>query len=177
MKGFFGISAYYALFILTIASLGMQPTTLQKLVPDDCQSLPLEGRYVWIPNSVSQVFDESTINLHFSTIKGNQINIWGEVQNGKISPLHCGRSNNYDYEVWMSDLNAIELATSDKPITTFQNLRRQGQIRIEANGEKNQQRLDAASVLENRDNEAVPQSIQDFFGSIHTADILLFLIS
>ena len=172
MKGFFDLFIYYTIVIVALASLSGQSIMLEKALPDSCSDLPLEGRYVWLPKSVGEVFDGSTINLHFSTIRG-KIDVWGKVQNGRIAPLRCGRSQNYDYEIWMSDVDAISLATSDEPISTFQQLRRGGRIEVDANGEENERRLEDAEALENEDDEPVPGTIQGFFGAFGTANLLI----
>lgn len=173
MKGFFDISIYYAIAIISLTIL--TSSHYLDLIPDSCDQIPLEGKYIWLPNSVSEIFEDSIINLHFNTMRGNEISLYGYVSGQKIQNMKCGRSQNYDYEVWMSDLNAIALATSNKPITTFQQLRREGQIKVKANGEENKQRLNDADILETQDDEAVPGSIQNFFKSIRTANILLIL--
>jgi hypothetical protein len=172
MKGFFGgESAYYAVAMLSLAYMA----TGGSLIPSSCGQIPLEGKYIWLPESVSQVFDGSIVNLHFGTMQGNEISLFGYVSGQKIQNMECGRSQNYDYEVWMSDVNAISLAISDKPISTFQKLRRSGEIKVEARGEENQKRLDDAAALEKEDNEPVPATIRRFFEGVRTANALAFL--
>ena len=172
MKGFFeGASAYFAVAMLSLAFMA----TGSSIIPSSCAQIPLEGKYIWLPSLVSQMFDGSTVNLHFNTMQGNEISLHGYVSGQKIQNMECGRASNYDYEVWMSDFNAISLATSKNPISTFQKLRREGEIKVDANGEENEKRLEDAAVLEDEDDEPVPQSIRLFFESLHTTNLLVFL--
>jgi len=63
----------------------------------------------------------------------------------------------------MSDVTALQLATSTKPVTTFVTLWRSGQIKVQPNGEENKRKLSYADQLVAQDNEPVPEWIRNFF--------------
>jgi PHP family Zn ribbon phosphoesterase len=98
-------------------------------------------------------------------INGHNITMNGVVAKGGIYDLHCGMIEDYDYEIWMSDLSALQLATSTKPTTTFVTMWRTGQIKIHPNGTGNAQKLAYADQLVAQDNEAVPLWIRQMFGA------------
>ncbi len=97
-------------------------------------------------------------------INGKEITTSGIVETQSINHLICKIPSNYDYEVWMSDVNALELATSTQPISTFVRLRKTGQIKLNANGKENEKLLAYEKQLLAKDNEPVPEWIREMFG-------------
>jgi hypothetical protein len=132
--------------------------------PTSCDEFIMRNSFIWLPEKVSDVFYGKKVILHFSMINGNNITVNGVVSESEITDLHCGRSADYDYEIWMSDLNALELATSTKPVTTFVRLWRSGQIKIKPNGSENELLLSKADLLLSQDDEPVPEWIRNIFG-------------
>jgi hypothetical protein len=156
------------ILILLIGSIAAGTIVLSELykqiAPKSCDDFKaVENGYIWLPKSVSDIFKGAQVNLHFKMVNGNEISVNGIVEESKISRLECGRSSNYDFEIWMSDRDALELTVSDKPVTTFVTLWRKGNIRINANGIENEQKLAYADQLVAKDNEPVPDSIQKLF--------------
>jgi hypothetical protein len=119
--------------------------------------------YIWLPARVSDLFLGGKVNLHFSMPNGNRYDIYGTVQDQEISGLHCGASAEYDYDVSMGYMDALHLATSTKPVTTFVGLWRSGNIILEANGQENQEKLDNTGLLVSTDDEPVPEPIRSLF--------------
>ncbi|MBN2121762.1 hypothetical protein JW721_01740 [Candidatus Micrarchaeota archaeon] len=122
--------------------------------------------FIWLPESVSSLFLGDRVLLHFmSSLGSGELVISGVVSKGEIGDLSCGAAYDYDFEVWMSDANALELATSQKPVTTFLNLWKKGEIRLIPNGEENGRKLLDALEDEsvNSDSEAVPRWIRELF--------------
>lgn len=132
--------------------------------PKSCEEFVGRNSFIWLPEKVSDVFYGDIIILHFSMINGNNITIHGVVADSEITSLRCGRTSDYDFEVWMSDINAMELATSTKPVTTFVRLWRTGEIKIEPNGKENEMKLEYADQLMAQDDEPVPEWIRSIFG-------------
>jgi len=160
------ISIAFALFLLigAIAISAVGVTELYKqIAPKSCEEFKQVG-YIWLPKDVSKVFLNDTILLHFSMINGKTVTVAGMVSDGKISELSCLPASAHDFEVSMSDINALELATSMKPISTFVRLWRTGSILIEPNGKENQVKLAYADQLMTNDSEPVPEFIRNIFG-------------
>ncbi len=135
-----------------------------KNVPSSCADFTGRNYFIWLPEKVSDVLYGDVVILHFSMIDGNSITIHGVVEDSAIARLRCGRTPDYDFEVWMSDINALGLATSVKPTTTFVRLWRTGEIRIEPSGKENEMKLAYADQLVAQDNEPVPEWIRELFG-------------
>jgi hypothetical protein len=163
MKKIYALLGIALLLIGTVAVGTITVNELyKKVAPTTCEEFLSVG-YIWLPKDVSNIFMEDRIVLHFSMINGNEITVYGTVKSGAISKLQCDPFSNHDFEVWMSDLNALELATSEKPITTFVTLWRNDQIRLKANGKDNEKKLAYADQLVARDNEPVPVRIRNIF--------------
>ncbi|VVC02542.1 Uncharacterised protein [Candidatus Bilamarchaeum dharawalense] len=160
----------YLFLILAILTIGSVVSSIAVTeyylthIPSSCeQTISSDDEFIWLPTKVSDLFLSDRIILHFSFINGENIVINGEVLPNKITHLKCGSTVDYDYEVWMSDINALELATSTKPTTTFVRLWRTGEIRIIANGSENEQKLSHADMLVAQDYEPVPVWIRNLF--------------
>jgi hypothetical protein len=165
MKKAFIFLALAALLIGSVV-VGTIAVTEQykEIAPSSCEGFVSRNSYIWLPRAVSDVFDGDMVILHFSMVNGNEITVNGMVYRGAIVGLECGRTEDYDFEVWMSDLNALELATSEKPVTTYVRLWRSGEIRMEANGPENEMKLTYADMLLAQDDEPVPEWIRLMFG-------------
>jgi len=135
----------------------------KKHAPESCEEFLEVNHFIWLPSAVSDVFEGDIVNLHFSMINGHEISFSGVVERNSIVDLECGRSTHYDFEVWMSDFNALQLATSLEPTKTFVMLWRSGEIRMHANGPENEDKLNRADELVEND-EPVPGWIRDIFG-------------
>ncbi|VVB57541.1 Uncharacterised protein [uncultured archaeon] len=131
-----------------------------------CNDSMLQGRYIWLPDEVAALFGNSEINLQFNSFWGSPIQVWGRVQGGKIGGLHCGASGRADYDVSMGVSEALSLATSDKPVQAFLLMEREGRISVVARGGANAQKLAAARAQAAGNTQAVPQSMQDYFGTV-----------
>lgn len=123
-------------FVLLIGSIGLASIKVSqdyaKLAPTACNQTYMKQHklYIWLPGQVSDVFYERRINLQFNMINGNTILVNGIVDNDRITQLKCGSSTDYDFNVTMSDLDALKLATSTTPILEFRNLMKAGSIKI-----------------------------------------------
>jgi hypothetical protein len=153
--------------LLLVGTIAIGTITVNELykntAPSSCKEFVYRNSFIWLPEKVSEIFIEDRIILHFSMLNGEDITVNGIVKKGRISELQCEPFAHHDFEVWMGDLNALELATSEKPITTFVKLWRRGQIKLEANGEDNQKKLEYADQLVGKDNEPVPEWIRNIF--------------
>jgi len=149
-----------ALLIGSVSAITLNELYKQS-APKTCKEY--QGSYIWLPEKVSDIMHGSTVNLHFYMFDGNEIIFNGIVKDSAITNLKCGRTDDYDFEVWMSDVNALQLATSDKPVTTFITLWRNGEIRFEANGKENEMKLAYADQLMAQDDEPVPEWIKQIF--------------
>ncbi|MFH2101389.1 MAG: hypothetical protein ABII71_04875 [Candidatus Micrarchaeota archaeon] len=159
--------AIAALFIGSVAAGTIAASELYlENVPGSCQELDVENGYIWLPGKVSDLFSGKLLILHFALISGNEVTVSGTVGQGGIYGLECGETENADYEIRMSDLNAIELATSTRPVMTFVRLWRQGQIELEPHGEDNGRLLLQEGRLMAQDDEPVPESIRVMFGQL-----------
>ena len=127
-----------------------------------CDAFTSGNKFIWLPSAVSEHFDGAQLTLHFSTFAGNNFTVYGEVTKEAIYPLTCEETKEADFEVWMSDWNALQLATSQEPTETFVKLWRSGEITLVANGEENQEKLEATQELVNQD-EPVPEYIRSIF--------------
>lgn len=149
------------IFFLLVGSTlsGLVVNELYKTIVDrlECK----EGGYIWLPKKVSELFYGDTLNLHFFLLDGRQIHSYGVVSEGKISNLKCGSTSDYDFDISMTDINAIELSISDKPVTTFVHLWRAGQIKVKSSNLANEEKLDYADQMVAFDNEPVPENIQN----------------
>jgi hypothetical protein len=153
-----------ALLIGSVMGGGIVLNELYKVIaPDTCEDFLRLSDYIWLPGSVSDLFLGDIVILHFSMHDDNVITGHGTVSEGMITDLGCGRADVHDFEVWMSDANALQLATSEKPITTFVALWRRGDIRIEASSVENEMKLAHADMLMAKDDEPVPEGIRDAF--------------
>jgi len=152
---------------LLIGSTMVGVITLNELykntAPKSCEEFLACSNFIWLPKNVSNLLYGDRINLHFHMVNGHEISVNGIVEKGAIKHLKCGRAADYDFEVWMSDVNAIQLATSTKPITTFVTLWRAGQIKVQPNGKENERKLAYADQLVAQDNEPVPEWIRNIF--------------
>jgi hypothetical protein len=135
----------------------------KEVVPHTCEGLLEVASYIWLPESVSDLFMDDEVILHMRMYEGTEVTGHGLVRQGKLTEFGCGRTESYDFEIWMSDVNAMQLATSEKPITTFVTLWRRGEIRVEANGTENEMKLANADMLVAQDDEPVPEAIRDAF--------------
>jgi hypothetical protein len=164
MRNGYVFIALAALLIGSVVAGGIVLSEVYKeAAPDTCEEFRAMSGYIWLPQSVSDIFLGDRVILHFSMHNGNEITGHGIVKHGMITDLECESPENYDFEVWMSDVNALQLATSEKPISTFVQLWRKGEIRIEANGPKNEMKLTYADMLVAQDDEPVPERIRDLF--------------
>jgi len=136
----------------------------KKDAPSTCDAVLTQINYVWLPESITNITMGKNINLHFAMINGDEISYTGVVGKGALRNLRCGRSEDYDFEVWMDDASAFQLATSIKPITDAVRLWRSGKITIKANGAENEKVLGYADRLVAQDNEPVPGPIRSAFG-------------
>ena len=164
MKKIYALLIVVFLLVGTIAVASIKVNEFyRKYAPTTCEEALVIG-YIWLPEDVSGLFMNDSVILHFSMLNGNEITGYGIVKKGRIGDLRCEPYPHHDYEVWMSDLNALELATSEKPITTFVRLWRSGQIRMKANGQENEMKLAYADQLVAQDQEPVPEGIRKMFG-------------
>jgi len=128
----------------------------------NCPAFTGDNKFIWLPTAVSEHFEGDSVALHFSTLQGNKFTVYGTVWENAIYPLSCKEKENLDFEVSMSDWNALTLATSLKPTETFVKLWRMGEITIAPHGEENEQKLEAADELIEQD-EPVPEAIRNIF--------------
>ncbi|MCX8194810.1 MAG: hypothetical protein N3G22_01755 [Candidatus Micrarchaeota archaeon] len=120
--------------------------------------------YIWLPKSVSSYFEGERINLEFIMPHGGILKINGVVKPGEIGELRCGNPYEHSYFVSMTWREALELATSDKPITTFMRLKNSGKIIVSPKGiDKFEKLLAAQQTLVEDDGEPVPQHVQEQF--------------
>lgn len=126
--------------------------------------------HIWLPKSVTAYFSEETINLEFLMPQGNVLAVTGRVGRSGIGDLRCGSSREHGYFVSMTWREAVLLATSNTPITTFQQLRGQGKIMVVPNGiDKMQKLAEAEGTLPMDDGQPVPSGIQGDFGKYKSA--------
>ncbi len=157
-------------YCITIAAAAMavssvDATPLQGL----CNDSALNGSYIWLPQSVSDNFYGARINLHFYIgNESNDLAINGVVGNHGIRQLRCGRAPGYDYETSMKVIDAFELATSDTPIKVYVTKWRTGDIKLEANGKKNEMKLSIADNLVTSENEPVPGGIKSYIQEVYS---------
>ncbi len=130
--------------------------------PRTCEDFLGVG-YIWLPQSVSSLFMNDNLILHFSMANGNNITVYGDVQDHGIYDLSCSQSSPPDAEVWMDDYTAISLATSTKPITTFVEGWRSGRIVLNAYNKETESKLGKADQLVASDDESVPPMIRALF--------------
>ncbi len=156
----------YIALLLSILTFGSLITTTffvndfyNKISYENCNQYFLNQHYIWLPKTVSDIFHNDKINLYFRLSNGKISIINGIVKDHGIYSLNCG-SNNADFDVYMSDLNALELATSTKPITTFVRLWENDEITIRAT---NSSKLQYSEQLLQNDHEPVPEDIRNFF--------------
>jgi hypothetical protein len=164
MKKIYALLGIVLLLVGTVAVGTITVNELyKKVAPSSCEEFVYSSSFIWLPDKVSEIFMNDKVIIHFSMINGKGISVNGIVKKGRISQLQCEPFPGHDFEVWMSDLNALELGTSEKPITTFVRLWRNGQIELVAYGEENEKKLAYADQLVARDNEPVPEWIRNFF--------------
>ncbi len=130
--------------------------------PHTCEAF-IHAGYIWLPQSVSSLFMDDSIILHFTTIYDDHITVYGIVNDHGIFDLSCKAFLKPDAEVSMSDLMAIELATSTKPITTFVTGWRNGRIEIKTYNLATQKKLAYGDQLMANDFEPVPPVIRAIF--------------
>ena len=163
----FILKVHHALLLIVILFTGTVAVggvaLLENHPLQSCESFTAKNNFIWLPSAVSGHFEEDNLLLHFSTIQGNEFTVYGQVAENAIYPLSCEEKEEPDFEVWMSDIHALQLATSTEPTETFVNLWRSGEIQLEANGKENQKKLEAIDSLLNED-EPVPKWIRDMFG-------------
>jgi hypothetical protein len=135
----------------------------KRVAPRTCQEFKDDFGLIWLPKKVSDFFKGDHILLHFSMINGENITVGGTVYDNEIGSLVCPDYARPDFEVWMSDREALALATSSRPVTTFVDFYKGGQIRIKAYGEDNQKKLAEGEKLAAEDDEPVPQYLRDVF--------------
>ncbi|MBI5227232.1 hypothetical protein HY988_01470 [Candidatus Micrarchaeota archaeon] len=164
MRTQFVLFILIAIFLIGSVAIGMMLNDFYKAnAPRTCEDFIQVG-YVWLPESVSRIFMNDSVILHFSTINNDQITAYGIVRDHGIFDLGCQPIRNPDAEVSMSDLTAIELATSAKPITTFVIRWRAGKIRIKTYNSETERKLAYADQLLATDYEPVPPLIRAMFG-------------
>jgi len=145
---------------VAIAAFGVNQF-YRNVAPSSCEELHLgNDSSVWLPQKVSDAFMGDKVIFHFAMVNGNEITFSGVVEKGGIAQLRCGTIPDYDYEIWMSDANALELATSTKPVTTGAKLWRSGQIRIKAGSPENEKKFAYADQLVAEDDEPVPEWVR-----------------
>lgn len=167
---------YVALIVIAIlAGTAIAGTSVASMYHDmfsnaNCEEYNTGHGFIWLPRSVSDIFQGDTVIIHFVSMTNDELVVNGKVVSGAIYPIKCGRADDYDYELWMGVWNAFELATSEKPVTTFVRLWRSGQITIIPNGEENALKLLEAEENENvrEDAEPVPQYIREGFEELAT---------
>lgn len=154
----------YAILAGFIAILLVGAITLETKMQEICDDLnKTEGNFIWLPRSVSNFFYNEKINLDFEVARGLNLIINGIVKEQRITDIKCGIAEDYGYWVSMSDRNAIKLATSDKPITTFVRLWKTDEINVKPkNVEKEVKLREAETLLTKNDNEPVPDEIQKY---------------
>ncbi len=170
-NGHYPIIGAIVLLLVLIGSIGLAAVKLTdeyvRMAPTACSDAFISNAnpYVWLPRSVSGVFYGQTINLHFDMVNGYRIDFYGVVHDGKLQNLKCGSTVDYDFDVTMSDLEALRLATSSRPIASFRDSWQGGSIQMKARDPKWQQesleRL--AETLTSGSEEPVPEDIQSFF--------------
>jgi hypothetical protein len=157
--------------ILVIILIGSVTTTALALTeyykanaPETCHEALGVG-YIWLPESISNLFMGDNVVLHFSMVNGKNITVYGAIADHGIYDLRCSPLDvEYDADVWMSDETAIYLATSTTPITTFVTNWRNGKIIIETHNQETEEKLSMADELVANDFEPVPISIRIVFG-------------
>jgi len=157
----FEILAIMLIVLVGTVAVGI---TLETKLQELCNDLDkADNYYIWLPKSVSNFFNNEKINLDFKVAQGLNFGINGIVKEQRITNIKCGIAEDYSYFVSMSDRNAIELATSDKPITTFVKLWRAGGITVKPKDVEKEVKLrEAETLLTKNDNEPVPDEIQDY---------------
>jgi len=155
-------------FLVAIALLLLVSSAAAIIATSDsieyyCVEERIQSGYIWFPAEVSDLFLGDKINLHFKMPNGNMYDVHGTVRDHEISGLHCGVSQEYDYDVSMGYMDALHLATSTKPVTKFVELWRSGNIILQPNGQENQEKLDNADLLVSTDDEPVPELIRNLF--------------
>jgi len=162
----FTLKIHHALLLIIILFTGTVAVGGAALLENhplqNCESFTAKNKFIWLPGAVSEHFEGDRITLHFSTIQGNEFTVYGKVNSDGIYPLACEEKEESDFEVWMSDVHALQLATSTEPTETFVNLWRNGEIQLVANGEENQKKLEATDLLLKED-EPVPEWIRNIF--------------
>jgi hypothetical protein len=134
----------------------------KNVAPSSCEELQLDNASsVWLPQKVSEAFMGDKVIFHFAMVNGNDITFSGVVEKGEIAHLRCGIIPDYDYEIWMSDADALELATSTKPVTTGADLWRSGQIKIRAGSPEDEKKFAYANTLVAEDDEPVPEWVRE----------------
>jgi len=139
------------------------------------KSFDISSKYIWLPDLVGNFFDGAQINLHFRMVSGETLDVCGNVEKPEYDGAHARPAGIYglswavcrepDYDVSMSDANAISLATSTAPMRTFSSLQDGGSIAVTPYGEGNaaKYRYAKANFL-SMDGQAVPQGIREYFG-------------
>lgn len=134
-----------------------------------CNNLRMHKSYIWLPKNVSNYFYSDKINLDFRLIGSikelniSVLKINGIIQDWKITDLKCGSTPDSDYNVFISDFTAIDLATSKTPITSFRNEWKRGEIKIVPKDSYHTNKLNYADLILNEDNESVPENIREYF--------------
>jgi hypothetical protein len=163
VKSTYILVALAALLIGTVVTGSIILNELYRsIAPSTCEEVVSEISKIWLPEVVSDYFYNDEITIHFDMINGNTITVHGTAYDEGIRDLRCERESAIDFEVWMSDVTAIELATSTKPITTAVTRWKSGFMEVVAYGPENQKKLEGADKLVEYDNEPVPEKIREY---------------
>lgn len=174
------IITLFAMFLIAIAVVSSGMIVAYAATPVSFwKSLDLSGRYIWLPDIVGNFFEGSQISLHFHMLSGETLDVCGTVETagGSLSAGHKGSPAgifslswatcaNADYDVSMSDGDALSLATSTTPMRTFSSLEDAGNMVVKPRGDGNaaKYRYAKANFLV-LDGQAVPQGIRDYFSA------------
>jgi hypothetical protein len=123
----------------------------------------VENSFIWLPEKVSDLFYGNRVNLVFTMFDGNEFKVNGVVARGKITGLRCGMDDGRDFDVRMSDVTAVSLATSTRPVRDFVTMWRTDRITVMGQGDEKGRKLAYAEQLMAQDDEPVPERIRGFF--------------
>ncbi|GEM_PF-1604202 len=167
------------LFLLAFVLLGTGAIVGYGAIPASVwKSMDISGGYIWLPDLVANYFNGKDISLHFYLASGEVLDVCGKVYPAgatiprfnlaaprpSITELDWKICDKPDYDVSMSDLNAVSLATSLTPIRTFASLMDKGEIKVNPHGEENAIRFQYAyNEFRQMDGQEVPADIREIF--------------
>lgn len=174
-----GLHGKVLLFIAAFLLLGIGAIISYQNIPASFwKGLDISSGYIWLPDIVANYFEGKRISLHFYLSSGEVLDVCGTViPQGKsisrfnmvaprpsITELSWSVCDEWDYDVSMSDFNALSLATSTTPTRTFASLMDSGEIKVKPNGQDNALRFQYAyNEFRRQDGQPVPDDIRAIF--------------